>query len=119
VAYTTEYGCDTTEQSSLNLVYLLGFQPESSGFSILGESDERYEVVGGAEQLPNAMADSLPSGSVRLNWRLAAIAQDDDQVTLTFTTPDGERRETFDRSSSPSPSACCAPWTTATLGLQT
>jgi monoamine oxidase len=29
-AYGEEYGADTTDQSSLNLVYLLGYQPSPS-----------------------------------------------------------------------------------------
>src|SRR5579872_99483 len=38
-AYCQEYGLDTTEQSALNLVYLLGYQPSSGGFGIYGTSD--------------------------------------------------------------------------------
>ena len=52
VAYTIEYGADTTDQSSLNLVYLLGFQPNANRLVVFGESDERFHVRGGNEQLP-------------------------------------------------------------------
>ena len=78
VAYNTEYGADTTEQSSLNLIYLLAFQPTGSGFAILGQSDERYHLVGGNEGLPRAIAASLPSSSLKLNTSLTRIAQNGD-----------------------------------------
>jgi len=78
IAYNTEYGADTTEQSALNLIYLLAFQPTGSGFAILGQSDERYHLVGGNEGLPRAIAASLPSTSVKLNTALVRIAQNSD-----------------------------------------
>jgi Monoamine oxidase len=54
VAYNIEYGNVTTEQSSLNLVYLLGFQPIPGNFRIFGASDERYHLAGGNDRLPQA-----------------------------------------------------------------
>ena len=97
VAYNIEYGRETNEQSSLNLVYLLGFQPKAGGFSIFGASDERYHIVGGNQQLPQAIASSLPAGAVKLNWRMVAIETNSDKtITVTFATPGGERQQTFD-----------------------
>ena len=75
VAYNIEYGRETTDQSSLNLVYLLGFQPQPGNFRIFGASDERYHIVGGNQQLPTAIANSLPSGSINLNWPMTAIVR--------------------------------------------
>jgi monoamine oxidase len=46
-AYNEEYGAETTDQSSLNVIYLLGFQASPGNFRILGKSDERYHIVGG------------------------------------------------------------------------
>jgi monoamine oxidase len=98
VAYNIEYGRETTDQSSLNLVYLLGFQPQPGNFRIFGSSDERYHIIGGNQQLPLAIAKSLPSGSINLNWRMTAIAHNsDDSSTLTFSTPTGTQQATFDR----------------------
>ncbi len=57
VAYTIEYGGDTTEQSALNLVYLLSGSNKS--FQIFGASDERYHVRGGNQQIPSAIAAHL------------------------------------------------------------
>src|SRR6266849_3144359 len=98
VAYNIEYGRETTDQSSLNLVYLLGFQPQPGNFRIFGSSDERYHIIGGNQQLPQAIANSLPSGSINLNWAMTAIAVNSDgSSTVTFSTPSGTRQATFDR----------------------
>ncbi len=42
VAYNEEYGRETKLQSSLNLVYLLGFQPQPGNFRICGQSARRF-----------------------------------------------------------------------------
>src|SRR2546426_10559531 len=65
VAYNIEYGNITQQQSSLNLVYLLGFSPVPGNFSIFGASDERYHIAGGNERLPQAIAAALASGTVQ------------------------------------------------------
>jgi monoamine oxidase len=86
VAYNIEYGNVTTEQSSLNLVYLLGFQPVPGDFRVFGASDGRYHLVGGNEQLPRAIAAALPSGSVQLDTALSGIVRNSDGTyTLTLT----------------------------------
>src|SRR5438034_6714001 len=59
VAYNIEYGNVTQEQSSLNLIYLLGFSSNPGNFQIFGASDERYHIVGGNESLPKAIAAAL------------------------------------------------------------
>jgi monoamine oxidase len=98
VAYNEEYGRETNVQSSLNLVYLLGFQPKPGNFSIFGKSDERYHIAGGNQQLPTAIANSLPAGSINLNWKMTAIVNNSDgSSTLTFATPSGTHTATFDR----------------------
>jgi monoamine oxidase len=61
-AYAIEYGADTREQASLNLIYLLAFQPRPSELSVFGESDERFHIRGGNQQLPEAMASDLGIG---------------------------------------------------------
>jgi monoamine oxidase len=98
VAYNTEYGNVTTEQSSLNLIYLLGFQAKPGNFSIFGLSDERYHMVGGNEQLPRAIAAALPSGSVKLNTAMTGIVLNGDgSYTLSFSAPAGKFSQVFDR----------------------
>jgi monoamine oxidase len=98
VAYNEEYGRETTDQSSLNLIYLLGYKASPGGFSIFGASDERYHIVGGNEQLPISIANYLPSGSVKTGYRMTTIASNSDgSYTLTFSVGSGTQTATFDR----------------------
>ncbi len=78
VAYNIEYGADTTDQSALNLVYLLGYQPRGNAFEIFGESDEQYHLAGGNERLPKAIATVLPAQSLRAHTALERIVQNAD-----------------------------------------
>ncbi len=98
VAYNIEYGNITQQQSALNLVYLLGFSPKPGNFLIFGASDERYHIVGGNEQLPQAIAASLPQGAVQLNTALTAIAgRADGTFDLTLRSGKTTTVENFDR----------------------
>jgi monoamine oxidase len=84
-AYNEEYGAETTDQSALNIVYLLGFQASPGNFSIYGKSDERYHIVGGNSNLPVAIANALPSGAVHYGYRMTAIATNSDgSITVSF-----------------------------------
>jgi monoamine oxidase len=98
VAYNIEYGNVSTQQSSLNLIYLLGFQPIPGNFRIFGASDERYHIAGGNEQLPQAIAAALPAGSVQLNTALTGIVHNgDNSYTLTLQIGTSSFTKTFDR----------------------
>ncbi|MEO6861054.1 MAG: NAD(P)/FAD-dependent oxidoreductase [Microcoleus sp.] len=70
IAYTTEYGRDSEEQSALNLLFLIG--AESGSFQLYGNSDERYQIEGGNSQIVNRLADQL-SGSIEVGTVLEAI----------------------------------------------
>ena len=96
VAYNIEYGNVTQEQSSLNLIYLLGFSSNPGNFQIFGASDERYHIVGGNESLPKAIAAALKD--VRLNHTLTAIAgKSDGTFDLTLKTGNTSITSNFDR----------------------
>src|SRR5260370_30065633 len=102
VAYNIEYGAETPIQSSLNLVYLLAFQPDPGNFRIFGRSDERYHLRGGNERLPKAIAAALQSGNpaiqIQLNTSLTAIATNHDgSYTLSFTSARTKFSVTADR----------------------
>ena len=98
VAYNIEYGNVSTVQSSLNLIYLLAFQPIPGNFRIFGLSDERYHIVGGNEQLPGKIRDYLPAGTVRTGFSLTAIAKNPDgSYDLSFSSPGAPVTSTFDR----------------------
>jgi monoamine oxidase len=57
VSYTTEYGREAAEQSCLNLLFLIDTNTDK--FSVYGESDERYTIRGGNEQVPRLLANFL------------------------------------------------------------
>jgi monoamine oxidase len=82
VAYVSEYGLDTHEQSSLNLLLLIGLDAEER-FDVFGESDERYKIRGGNEQLTTALAQSAGE-RITLGHRLVAVERLGDTYRLTF-----------------------------------
>ena len=90
VAYAIEFGAETTDQSALSLVYLLGYQPHPTGLAVFGASDERFHIRGGNQQLPQAIADSLAPGSVKLGYRMTKVKQ----------TPAGRYCVSFDHGNS-------------------
>jgi len=95
VAYNIEYGNVTTDQSALNIVYLLF---NTNQFSVFGASDERFHIKGGNERLPKAIAATLPSGSVKLDHRLTGIVRNaSGSYTLTFQAPEGTINSDVDR----------------------
>ncbi|RST14226.1 FAD-dependent oxidoreductase [Streptomyces sp. WAC05374] len=97
VAYNVEYGADTTEQSSLALVLLMGYQTNPGHFNVWGLSNERYHITGGNDRLPRAIAAALPTGTLRMGWSLTAVrANADGTQTLTFTEGATTRTVTAD-----------------------
>jgi len=71
VAYNIEYGAECSEQSSLNLLYLLGYQGPGN-LRIFGKSNEKYHVAGGNDQLTARLADGL-AGQITTGSQLTAI----------------------------------------------
>ncbi|WP_329582831.1 FAD-dependent oxidoreductase [Kitasatospora sp. NBC_01250] len=97
VGYNVEYGADTTGQSALSIIQQLGGQSDPARFNLWGDSDERYHVVGGNDQVPHAIADALPADTVRLGHELLAVrANDDGTQTLTFSVGGTRRTVTAD-----------------------
>ncbi len=82
VAYVGEYGLEAGEQSALNLVLLIGTEPGAT-FEVYGESDERYSVRGGNQQIANRLARFLES-SLHLGHRLVAVRERGNGYRLTF-----------------------------------
>ena len=76
VAYNIEYGAETNEQSALNLLYLLGYSARDE-FDLFGESDERYHIRGGNDQLVSGLAAKL-TGQVELGNELRAVVRQPD-----------------------------------------
>ena len=89
-ACTGFYGLDTREQSSLNLVYMFATRDEAKDPVTPRAAQSNSKIVGGNQQLPLAIARSLPEGSIHTGHQLVTIERkDNDALTLTFTTAHG------------------------------
>ena len=71
VAYNIEYGAESSVQSSLNLLYLLGFAGQGQ-LRLFGKSNEKYHVRGGNDQIPTLLGTAL-AGQVTTGAELVAI----------------------------------------------
>jgi monoamine oxidase len=93
VAYVTEYGLDSGEQSALNFLFLIGTGEleDPSAFALLGESDERYKVRGGNQQIVDELARRV-APQIRPLHRLEAIRSKGQGFTLTFQA-DGKAKD--------------------------
>ena len=81
VAYNIEYGSETTDQSSLNLIYLLSGSLQTP-LDVFGASDERFKVRGGNDLIVQRLADEL-GNQVVTGAKLTSIkANGDASVTL-------------------------------------
>jgi monoamine oxidase len=84
LAMITLNGLNTSQQSALNVI-----GPNYS--------DERFHTQAGNQQIPVAIANYLPKGTVQQGWSLTAMAANSDgPVTLSFSTPQGSEEVTFD-----------------------
>ena len=92
------YGLDTQQQSALNLVYMYGPHTinDKSDFS-KGSLNGNAKIAGGNQQLPHAIAATLPEECIQLDHRLVAIKRGkDDSITLSFATPEGVTEAQYD-----------------------
>lgn len=75
-SYRNEYGRGIEELSAVNLVVQLGQQrtwARDRHMNVLGYSDQRYILAAGSQSLPEAIAATLPAGSIRFNRRLISL----------------------------------------------
>jgi len=95
IAYNIEYGAECSEQSSLNLLYLLGYSGQGQ-FHVFGPSNEKYHVKGGNDQVPRELGARL-SGQIKMDHVLTAIKQNSGgSFTLTFQNGATTRTTTVD-----------------------
>ena len=89
-AYNIEYGAETTDQSSLNLIYLLSGSLGTE-LDIFGASDERFKVRGGNDLIVQRLGQEL-DGQIRTGAKLTKIKlTDDGSYTLTVQGVRGGR----------------------------
>jgi monoamine oxidase len=84
VAYTGEFSADTSQQSAINLIFLLGYGKRSE-FELFGISDERYYIKGGVGRLVRRLLQRIPNPARRLHHRLTSVErQSNGQYLLRF-----------------------------------
>jgi len=76
VAYNTEFGADISDQTSLNLLYLLGYSG-GGRLRLFGASNEKFRVRGGNDLVVQRLATEL-EGQVRLGSELTEIKREGD-----------------------------------------
>jgi monoamine oxidase len=96
VAYNIEYGAESSDQSSLNMLYLLAYSGQGQ-LRIFGPSNEKYHVVGGNDQIPARLANAL-QGQITMGSELVAISRNTDgSWGLSFRQGATTRSVTADR----------------------
>jgi monoamine oxidase len=96
VAYNIEYGAESAQQSSLNLLYLLGYSGQGQ-LRIFGPSNEKYHVIGGNDQVPTRLAGAL-GGQVALGSELVSVRLNKDGTyALGIGTGGSTRTVTADK----------------------
>jgi monoamine oxidase len=90
IAYNIEYGAECSQQSSLNLLYLLGYSGQGQ-FRVFGPSNEKYHVRGGNDQIAQRLGLAL-AGQITPYTALTAIEKNTSgSFTLTFSTDTGTK----------------------------
>jgi monoamine oxidase len=87
VAYNIEYGAECSQQSSLNMLYLLGFSGQGN-LRIFGPSNEKYHVRGGNDQLGAGLASRL-GGQITMGSQLVALKPGTAAGTWTVSLKEG------------------------------
>jgi monoamine oxidase len=95
VAYNIEYGAETNVQSSLNMLYLLGYSGQGQ-LRIFGPSNEKYHVRGGNDQMPALLAKAL-EGQITTGSQLVAFRRNaDGSYRLSFQSGSATNTVTAD-----------------------
>jgi len=96
VAYNIEYGAESSEQSSLNLLYLLAYAGPGQ-LRIFGKSNEKYHVRGGNDQIPARLAEAL-ADQLTLGSELTAVRRrSDGAYSLSFRSGGSNKTVVADR----------------------
>lgn len=89
VGFTSQYGLEADRQSALNLHTLI--DPDPDDFLIYGESDERYHLRGGNDQIPTRLARKLDD-AIEHGVRLESVREGaDGRYELSVRTGNSSR----------------------------
>ncbi|MBP5975219.1 FAD-dependent oxidoreductase [Brasilonema sp. CT11] len=94
-AYTGLYGREAKDQSSMNMLLFIDTDPNS--FQISAESDERFQIVGGNDQVPRLLARFL-TNSIETGTELEAIAtRSDGSYRVSLRSDNRSFERTYER----------------------
>lgn len=82
-AFVTENGLDLSEQSTLNFLSVIAYQIHGNPFRWFGESDERYRLKSGNEQIVGHLAADVQK-SIHTGHRLESIRAYGSAYRLSF-----------------------------------
>ncbi|MFN7940835.1 MAG: FAD-dependent oxidoreductase [Thermoanaerobaculia bacterium] len=94
VGYTTEFGREIAEQSAWNLLTMIS--TEGPSFEIFGESDERFHVRGGNDQVPARLGEKL-GARIETGRVLQGLRADGDAYELAFGGAGGAKTVKADK----------------------
>lgn len=82
-AFTSEFGLNIGEQSSLNFITMIGTDTSKGKFEIFGDSDERYKIKGGNDTLIGELARRLKD-QIKTGHKLHALTRNGTGYNLDF-----------------------------------
>jgi monoamine oxidase len=82
-AFTSEFGLNISQQSSLNFITMIGTDTSKGKFEIFGESDERYKIKGGNDTLIRELARRL-GNQIATDHKLHSLTRNGTAYTLNF-----------------------------------
>lgn len=80
-AFIAEYGLDTDEQSTLNMLDLIETDT-TDGFKVFGPSDERYRIKGGNSKITEALAEKIGADKIEKNQEVRSVTEQADGTYL-------------------------------------
>lgn len=84
-AFTSEFGLECKEQSSLNFLDMIDTNT-SEGFKVFGDSDEKYRIKGGNSKIIEGLAEKIGIENVDTDFEVKAITENDDgSFKIDFT----------------------------------
>ncbi|MGB6923927.1 MAG: NAD(P)/FAD-dependent oxidoreductase [Methyloceanibacter sp.] len=96
VAYNIEFGLETKDQSSLNMVDFIATDL-SEPFEMFGESDEVYRIKGGSSELIKALLAALENKiEMKQGYALTELDHKDGKIVMGFDAPGGAASESYD-----------------------
>ncbi len=96
VGYNIEFGLETKDQSSLNMVDFIGTDL-SQPYQMFGESDEVFRIKGGSSALIVALVAALEKKiEMKQGYALTSLDTKGGKIVVGFDSPGGANSESYD-----------------------